>query len=64
MRCSRKPHSTHFSLDEAVAVVEKLKPKRARFTHIAHSLSHAAVNARLTEGVRLAFDGERILVDN
>jgi phosphoribosyl 1,2-cyclic phosphate phosphodiesterase len=55
-----KPHSTHFSLPEAVAVVERVKPKRARFTHIAHQLPHAATNAALPPNVQLAYDGERI----
>jgi phosphoribosyl 1,2-cyclic phosphate phosphodiesterase len=58
----RTPHSTHFSVDEALAVVDRVKPKMARFTHIAHSLGHAATNATLPEHVRLAFDGERLSV--
>ena len=55
-----RSHTTHFSLDEAVAVVERVKPKQARFTHIAHALGHAATNATLPHNVRLAYDGERI----
>jgi phosphoribosyl 1,2-cyclic phosphate phosphodiesterase len=58
----RVPHSTHFCIDEALAVVEQCKPKQARFTHIAHSLGHAATNATLPDYVRLAYDGERISV--
>jgi phosphoribosyl 1,2-cyclic phosphate phosphodiesterase len=58
----RVPHSTHFSVDEALAVVDRVKPKMARFTHIAHSLGHAATNATLPDHVRLAFDGERLSV--
>jgi phosphoribosyl 1,2-cyclic phosphate phosphodiesterase len=57
-----KPHTTHFSLDQALEVVERLKPKQARFTHIAHALSHATVNATLPPNVQLAYDGERISV--
>ena len=56
-----RSHTTHFSLSEAVAVVERVKPKQARFTHIAHALGHAATNATLPEHVRLAYDGERIV---
>jgi phosphoribosyl 1,2-cyclic phosphate phosphodiesterase len=52
-----KPHPTHFSVAEALAVVERLKPSRAWFTHIAHDLPHAATCARLPEGVDLAYDG-------
>jgi phosphoribosyl 1,2-cyclic phosphate phosphodiesterase len=52
-----KPHPTHFSVAEALAVVERLKPSRAWFTHIAHDLPHAATCARLPTGVQLAYDG-------
>ena len=54
------PHSTHFSLDEAMAVVERVKPKAARFTHVAHRLPHAATNASLPPFAQLAYDGERL----
>jgi phosphoribosyl 1,2-cyclic phosphate phosphodiesterase len=52
-----KPHPTHFSVSEALAVVERMKPSRAWFTHIAHDLPHAATCARLPAGVELAYDG-------
>ena len=57
-----KSHTTHFSLDEALAVVERVKPNQTRFTHIAHALGHDAVNATLPANVKLAFDGERLTV--
>jgi len=52
-----RPHPTHFSLSEAVAVIERLGPERAYFTHICHDLPHAATCARLPRGVELAYDG-------
>ncbi len=52
-----RPHPTHYSLPEALAVVERLKPERAYFTHIAHDLAHAATESRLPENVRMAYDG-------
>ena len=55
-----RPHVTHFSLDEAIAVAEQLQPKRTIFTHIAHDLPHAATNARLPPGMELGFDGLRL----
>ena len=42
---------------EALAVVERLGPERAYFTHICHDLPHAATCARLPAGVELAYDG-------
>lgn len=53
----REPHSTHFSLTEALAVVAELKPRRALLTHISHDLEHAEVSATLPEGVEMAYDG-------
>lgn len=55
-----RPHATHFSLDEAVAVAERLRPKQTLFTHISHELEHEATNARLPAGMQLAYDGQRL----
>ena len=52
-----RPHPTHFTVDEALAVVARLAPDRAYFTHVCHELPHAATNARLPRGVELAYDG-------
>ena len=55
-----RPHPTHFSLDEAVAVAEKLQAKQTYFTHMCHELEHEATNASLPPGMALAYDGLRI----
>jgi len=52
-----RPHSTHFSVQEALAVVDRLGPDQTYFTHICHDLAHAATCARLPAGVQLAYDG-------
>jgi phosphoribosyl 1,2-cyclic phosphate phosphodiesterase len=56
----RRPHATHFSLDEAVAVAERVKPKQTLFTHISHDLDYEQTNASLPPGMALAYDGQRI----
>ncbi len=53
----RKPHPTHFSLDEAVAVSQAIGARETYFTHIAHDLGHAATCADLPAGTSLAYDG-------
>ncbi len=53
----REPHSTHFSLDEALAVAAELAPRRTLFTHISHDLDHEATMAILPPGIELAYDG-------
>lgn len=55
-----KPHPTHSSVDQSLAIVEQLKPKRTFFTHISHDLAHEAANAKLPPHVRLAHDGLKL----
>ena len=55
-----KPHPTHSSLEQSLDWVERLKPRRAFFTHIAHELGHEATNAALPPHVRLACDGLKL----
>ncbi|MCY4662605.1 MAG: MBL fold metallo-hydrolase [Acidobacteria bacterium] len=53
----RKPHATHFTLDEAVAAARRIGAARTYFTHMAHDLPHAATCDELPEGMTLAYDG-------
>jgi phosphoribosyl 1,2-cyclic phosphate phosphodiesterase len=53
----RQPHPTHSTLENSVALVERLKPRRAFFTHMSHDLDHDATNATLPPHIRLAYDG-------
>ena len=55
-----QPHATHFSVGQALEVVERVRPRRAYFTHVSHSLDYDETNARLPAHVRLAHDGLRI----
>jgi phosphoribosyl 1,2-cyclic phosphate phosphodiesterase len=52
-----EPHTTHFTVAEALEVIARLAPRRALLTHMTHDLGHAATNARLPAGVELAYDG-------
>jgi phosphoribosyl 1,2-cyclic phosphate phosphodiesterase len=52
-----RPHPTHYSVSEALQVVDRVKPKQTYFTHICHDLPHAATNRSLPPGVALAYDG-------
>lgn len=55
------PHPMHQTVDQALALIDKLKPRRAWFTHIAHDLAHAETNERLIKlgypHVQLSYDG-------
>jgi phosphoribosyl 1,2-cyclic phosphate phosphodiesterase len=52
-----RPHPTHFTVAEALAVVERVQPRQTYFTHICHDLPHVATNESLPAGVELAYDG-------
>jgi len=60
----QRPHSTHFSVDEAAAAAARIGAERTWFTHISHDLGHAATGASLPPGVELAYDGLVIEVDS
>src|SRR5690242_4904937 len=55
-----KPHPTHSTVENSLRIVERLKPKRAFFTHICHDLPHEATNATLPSHVRLSYDGMKL----
>jgi phosphoribosyl 1,2-cyclic phosphate phosphodiesterase len=60
------PHPMHQTVEQALALIDRLKPKRAWFTHIAHDLPHEASNERLKKAgyphVQMAYDGLQLEV--
>lgn len=55
-----KPHVTHFGLDEAIQVAQRIGARRTYFTHMSHELDYHPTNAMLPDGMELAYDGLRI----
>jgi phosphoribosyl 1,2-cyclic phosphate phosphodiesterase len=55
-----KAHASHNNVEQAIHWINRLQPRRAFFTHIAHELEHAATEAQLAAHIRLAYDGLRI----
>ena len=54
----REPHLSHFTFNEAINLMEELKPKKAYFTHISHQLGmHNDVSKELPSFIELAYDG-------
>jgi len=54
------PHATHFSVPEALEVIEELQPKQVYLTHLSHELDYATFQRELPDHVALAYDGLRI----
>ncbi|SMO77491.1 phosphoribosyl 1,2-cyclic phosphate phosphodiesterase [Saccharicrinis carchari] len=54
----KEPHVSHFSLSEAVEVLQKVNPPRGYITHISHQLGRYAIeNPLLPPNIQLAYDG-------
>ena len=54
-------HYSHFNLEEALEIVERIQPKRTFFTHISHHMGLIdEINSRLPVSVSLAYDGMSI----
>lgn len=53
----RDPHISHFTLDQAVALAQRVGAEQTYFTHISHKLGlHREVEAELPPGIRLGYD--------
>jgi phosphoribosyl 1,2-cyclic phosphate phosphodiesterase len=53
------PHPAHFGLNEALEVIERLRPQQAYLTHMSHEIDHETVSRELPPNVELAYDGLR-----
>ncbi|MBA3708852.1 MAG: MBL fold metallo-hydrolase [Planctomycetes bacterium] len=51
------PHPTHLNWDEALAVIERVRPQRTVLTHMGHEVRFADWQSRLPPGVQMAHDG-------
>jgi len=58
-----RPHPTHFTVAEAIAAAERMRPQHTYLTHICHDLPHAATNAALPAGIELAYDGLLLTIE-
>jgi len=59
----REDHISHFTLSEALDIINEIKPAKAYLTHISHNLGlHEQVSQELPDNTFLAFDGLQIEV--
>lgn len=52
-----RPHATHFSLEEAIAVSQRIGATRTIFTHLAHEIDYGASSVPLPPGMEFGYDG-------
>ncbi|MCO6432005.1 MAG: MBL fold metallo-hydrolase [Deltaproteobacteria bacterium] len=55
-----EPHNTHFTIDQAIAIAEELKPARTYLVHMSHTVDYDEASRKLPEGIELAYDGLEI----
>jgi phosphoribosyl 1,2-cyclic phosphate phosphodiesterase len=53
-------HPSHFSLDDALSWIERLKPKRAILTNLHSDLDYEALRAKLPPHIQPAYDGLKL----
>ena len=57
-------HPSHLNIEEALEIIDQVKPKQTFFTHISHNMGfHEEVCRSLPKSVSLAFDGLVLEVD-
>ncbi len=60
----REKHVSHFTLEEALQIIDEVKPRRAYLTHISHQLGkYEEVQDELPTNVFLAYDGLKLNID-
>jgi len=54
----KQKHISHFTLGEALKLIEEFSPRKAFITHVSHQMGfHADIQAELPRNVAMAYDG-------
>lgn len=57
----QKEHISHFSLEQALKIIEELQPEQAFLVHLSHQMGlHKEVEESLPDHVSIAYDGLKI----
>ena len=57
-----RPHPSHFTVEEAVAVLRRIGAGKSYLTHICHEMEHEKTLKRLPDGIEPAYDGLTLTV--
>lgn len=52
-----RKHETHYSVDEAIAVSQRINAGHTYFTHMTHDIVHAEASSKLPANIEFAYDG-------
>ena len=51
------PHPTHFNLEGALGMIERIGPERALLTHLSHDFDHEKLDSELPPNISPSYDG-------
>lgn len=58
----KEEHPSHFTLDEAIEMAQKIGAEQTYFTHISHQLgTHEEIDNQLPDGINLSYDGLQLI---
>ena len=55
-----KPHHTHFGVEQSITAAQRIGARQTVFIHMTHELEYHEFNARLPDGIVVAYDGMRL----
>jgi len=55
-----RPHPTHMSFEQSLAMIASIRPRRAFFTHLSHDMLHADIEKTLPKNIHVGYDGLKI----
>ncbi len=54
----KEHHVSHYTLEQAIALIQELQPEKAYFTHLSHRMgTHAETSKLLPDNIAIAYDG-------
>ena len=57
-------HKSHLNLEDAIALIQRINPKKAYLTHVSHKLGfHKEIQRSLPKNIFLAYDGLEIEIN-
>ena len=59
-----RTHVAHFNVEQAVDMINKIKPRRAVLTHMGHELDYNLLNKELPKNISPAYDGQKFVLKN
>ena len=57
-----RPHPSHICVEESLALLSRIGARQSFLVHLCHDVEHAVLESRLPEGIRVSYDGLKVLL--